>query len=181
MKNILQSSETFEADIEAIREYNVTSSYLQQFFIPNSPAYNIGIAVTEAKVEEFYVNDLVPISTLRCGCLLKSWADIPGRDISPQRPISPSNNVTDVTMTQETPAEEKRDETVVSPNCDIYNIVQTSSCSDAKGASNIESSMEVDCQLENRNSSQNLHLHADERCHEGKSFYSIKITREIIT
>lgn len=93
VKFILQLCETGEiVDGETIQQYTVTSSYLQQFFVPNSPSYNISSTAMETGVESFYVNDLVPVSTLRCGCLLKNWADIPGRDASPERNNSASSN-----------------------------------------------------------------------------------------
>lgn len=83
---MLRTSEVLQnVASESIQEYSVTSSYLHQFFVSQSPSYNINVSTTEATVADFYVNNLVPISTLRCGCLLKNWADIPGRDLSPQR------------------------------------------------------------------------------------------------
>lgn len=103
VKNILQTSETFETVAsEAIQEYTVTSSYLQQFFIPKSPSYNVSLAVPETALEFFYVNaNLVPISTLPCGWLLKNWADIPGRDLSPERNVSVPNTADDTKASSE--------------------------------------------------------------------------------
>lgn len=160
VKGVLKLCEAFDGvNTEATREYNITSSYLQQFFIPNSPAYNISIAATQTNIAEFYVNDLVPISTLRCGCLLKNWADIPGRDVSPQRSISGSSNVSDVTITQETLTEEKGDENVVSPNCKTDNIVKSKD----DNCDIPEFFMDVDYQPDT--------LHADERSYEGTAIH----------
>ncbi|KAJ6642934.1 Structure-specific endonuclease subunit SLX4 [Pseudolycoriella hygida] len=70
---------------ETLEEYCVTSGYLLQFFCSNSPSYNSSLTVREATVEDFYVNNLVPVSTLLCGSMLKNWTDIPGREYSPVR------------------------------------------------------------------------------------------------
>lgn len=86
VKNVVRICDSFEKlDGERNSLYCVTSSYLQQFFIPESPLHHMNAAFIETKIEKFYTNDLVPLSTVRCGSMLKNWADIPGRDISPQR------------------------------------------------------------------------------------------------
>lgn len=86
VKGILQISDHVEnLDVETMAVYQVTSSYLQQFLIPESRAYKISTAVMETNIIDFYTTHLVPVSTLQCGSLLKNWDDIPGRDISPER------------------------------------------------------------------------------------------------
>lgn len=103
VKNILLISENLQnIDAQAVQEYDVTSSYLQQLLAPRSPSYNISLAAMETTTKSFYVNDLVPISTLRCGCLLRNWADIPGRDVSPERFTAVPSNVDDTKDSVET-------------------------------------------------------------------------------
>lgn len=133
VKNILQASEDGESvTSETIQEYGVTSSYLQEYFIPESPCYNISLAAMQTAVEQFYVNDLVPISTLQCGCLLKNWSEIPGRDVSPQRSISVSNNADDTEESSEIhnfsdTAEGKQEQIVASPKYDVDEILEPNS------------------------------------------------------
>lgn len=103
VKNILQISECFEnLDGETMQDYHVTSSYLLPFFVPKSPTYNVSSTITETNIEAFYVNSLVPISTLPCGSMLKYWGDIPGRDISPQRDPLPEYNFDDTEISTQT-------------------------------------------------------------------------------
>ncbi|XP_037045934.1 structure-specific endonuclease subunit SLX4 [Bradysia coprophila] len=167
VKNILQVSAAFETvDSQAIREYSITSSYLQQFFTPNSPSYNRSIAVTETNVEEFYVNNLVPTSTLRCGCLLKNWADIPGRDVSPQRALTESSNLNEGGIAPETTVEERRDEEVNLPNCNVDNIVGPSVYKEGNDLCDVfEYAMDVDHHQEDSNS-HSSHLHTNQGSHE---------------
>lgn len=142
VKNILQISEDLQnVNSEAIQEYGVTSSYLQQFYIHKSPSYNISLAEMETTVDKFYVNDLVPVSTLRCGCLLKNWADIPGRDVSPQRSISvtynaeASSEIQNKISSSDT-AEGQYEEIMASTKCDVDNVLELNSTIDVVNDAN---------------------------------------------
>lgn len=172
-----EASENIEA--QTTQEYTVTSSYLQRFFIPRSPSYNISLAAMETEVEKYYAADLVPISTLRCGCMLKNWADIPGRDASPQRNIPVACNVDETKQLSgihnessssdaaEHVAERNHEEINDLPKCDgdyisgrISTIKEVNDLSDNPIVSNAK------CGVENSNSFRAIDSHANE-CHFG--------------
>lgn len=65
--------------------FEITSKYLSKFYMHDNMLFRLHGAVNEAGVEEFYTNNLLEVSTVKCGCLLKDWRAIPGRDATPER------------------------------------------------------------------------------------------------
>lgn len=65
--------------------FQMTSEYLSKFYVQNKMLFRLHGSVNEANFAEFYTNNLLEVSTAKCGCLLKDLRTIPGRDATPER------------------------------------------------------------------------------------------------
>lgn len=64
----------------------VTSRHLARYYFPHQHIYRKDSAQNELSIDDFYVSELCEKSVNKCGCLLKKWSNIPGRDASPEPP-----------------------------------------------------------------------------------------------
>lgn len=65
--------------------YQMASEYLARFYIPQRDLVELNGTADRQPLAAFYTNNLCEVSAVRAGALLRNWAEIPGRDRSPQR------------------------------------------------------------------------------------------------
>lgn len=85
---------TFSDSINACTTFQISSEFLGQLYMHDKMLFRLHGAVDKASVEEFYTNNLLQVSTAKCGCLLKDWRTIPGRDGTPERENIEGNALT---------------------------------------------------------------------------------------
>lgn len=112
---ILRHIENISETITEPLEIEIFSEKIREWYDPTSKIIHLNsLNINDLQSDCYSVKSLnLPTSKCCCGCLLKNWVDIPGRDISPSREHS-SEIVVDVHKSPETPL--KRSECCVSPD-----------------------------------------------------------------
>lgn len=81
--------------------YQMNSAYLARFYIPQRDLVELHGNADRRPLAAFYTNNMCDVSQVRAGVLLRNWAEIPGRDLSPER--SESSELPALSLSPESP------------------------------------------------------------------------------